>query len=323
MIIVLEKNVTSSLEEIPALYYNISEITYILLNYVNRFVSGSGFFLNLIFLRILLDRSLKNTLYNYLWTRSFTNFIVCFLGAGRMKWPDQYSKKSLYQLIYGIYISGLALRIALFASSLSDVLLVINRNSNIVKRQFFLSRISKLTNLCLCYTISACLVLPCFFPLDIVKSENDNAYYWIFNKFGSSEYFKVYLIVTFTISTLLIVILLFILNVISVTKFREIMASLTRERRKAEIAQARFTKFSLVLSVICLIASTLDLISGIGKILVLADPTEYTHQSIILVEFFGEFANMVLFCSHGYECLIYLIIDSNLKKCLMGFFKQK
>ena len=55
-------------QELSALFQDLELIRVIIKDYLSRVVSGLGIFLNIIFLVILLNKKLKNSIYKYFWS---------------------------------------------------------------------------------------------------------------------------------------------------------------------------------------------------------------------------------------------------------------
>ena len=121
-------------QELSTLFQVLDLIRVIIRDYFSRVVSGLGIILNLIFLVILLNKKLKNSIYNFFWSRSFCNLIVCIFGLAYMDFPDVREKRPLYILIHQVYITGFTMRLALLASVLTDCFLILNRLFNLSNR---------------------------------------------------------------------------------------------------------------------------------------------------------------------------------------------
>ena len=255
-------NGSMSILELSVLCQDLDQIREVLRDYVSRVVSGLGIFLNLIFLRLLLNKKLKNSIYNYLWSRSFCNTIVCIFGLAYMDAPVQKVERPLYLLIHELYIIGFTLRIALLASAFTDCLLILNRYFNLSNKKNFWTKISKSYNLLMCYALAICFGLPSYFAIKIVQTNNSSdILYWEASEFGSSLYFRLYVLSLLLVESVIPVFFLLILNIISIRKFRKFMANkttLTTAQNKSVKAEERFTKWILVLTAICLITRTLD-----------------------------------------------------------------
>ena len=148
-------NITNqTTDQLSSFYHALDLTTFILENYVCRVVTGLGIIFNMCLLRLLLNKRLTHTMYNYLWSRAFCNMIVCLFGLVYMDFPRQIiSQLPYYRLIYQAYMITALIRTAFLASAVSDILLVLNRYFNILNKKNFLSEISKVANLLICYSI--------------------------------------------------------------------------------------------------------------------------------------------------------------------------
>jgi len=266
-------NLTSDnigLKSIPpyGLFYQVLDQTkFFLLNYLGRVIYGFGILLNAFFLFLLLKKCFKNPIYNYFWSRAFCNLMASIFGVIYVQFPTELMVYEKYSLIHHFYISGSTTRAVFLASSVSDILLIVNRYYSMTeKRNSFFAKISKKANLFLCYFIGFTVVLPFYFGGVIVETENKNFAYWKLSQFGSSMGFKAYFLLSFLLESVIVVIILSVYNSMAVSKFHDKMTNkiqLTKKKTKAEKADIRFTKYSLVLTIIGLISRTLDMLAGI------------------------------------------------------------
>ncbi len=321
-----DKIVLSSIPSYGLFYQVLDQITLILLNYLGRVISGFGILLNTFFLFLLLKKCFKNQIYNYFWSRAFCNLIASIFGVIFVQFPLELMTYEKYTLIHQLYISGFGTRAVLMASSVSDILLIVNRYYSMTERRnSFFAKISKKTNLFLCYFIGITLFIPFCFGGDFVETENKNFAYWKLSQFGSSAGYKAYFLLSFMLESVIVVIILLVFNSMAITKFRGIMTNktkVTKKKTKAEKANIRFTKYSLVLSIICLIVRTLDMLAGILVRIEAVQLYVYTPEQRSLKNICRQFAFFVLFTSQAFEVLIYFKMDKNVKKSIIEIFEQ-
>lgn len=100
------------------------ETTAYLSEYVIPIISAIGVLCNLFGVTILSNRKLKNKFYDFLWCRCFCNLVICFFGVffKNLKIPNDY--RSLFLQWYFLILPS---RILFFTSSISDLLLILNR----------------------------------------------------------------------------------------------------------------------------------------------------------------------------------------------------
>jgi len=98
------------LKSIPTygLFYQVlDQITFILLNYLGRAISGFGILLNTFFLFLLLKKCFKNQIYNYFWSHAFCNLMASIFGVIYVQFPIELKVYEKYTLIHQFYISGI------------------------------------------------------------------------------------------------------------------------------------------------------------------------------------------------------------------------
>lgn len=103
----------------------------IIIDYGIHGVSMIGTILNLLTIILLNSHKFKHKFYNFLWCRCVCNLLVCVVGIFTQSSPCEfclYDYLDLYFLMYGVLFST---RIALFASAISDNLLILNRLYNL------------------------------------------------------------------------------------------------------------------------------------------------------------------------------------------------
>ncbi len=135
--------------------------------YINRIIGFLGVILNSLGILIMLNKTLIHPIYNFTWGRTFCNWLVCLLGCGWVQTLHFDKPGGYYQKIYQVYIFGFSLRMTFFASSISDLILILNRYFVITEQRVWLLKISKLTNLAICYLFSACLYVPPLFAFHL------------------------------------------------------------------------------------------------------------------------------------------------------------
>ncbi len=108
------------------LLLSLIEIRDIVINYVIRGISGIGIFFNIFSLTVVLHKSLKHNFYDFLRCRCICNLIVCILTIfyGRLVLENCPVN---YQWLYFAWFINVQIRLVLLASSISDILLIINR----------------------------------------------------------------------------------------------------------------------------------------------------------------------------------------------------
>jgi len=103
--------------------------------YINRIIGFLGMILNSLEILIMLNKTLFHPIYNFNWGRTFCNWLVCLLGCGWVQALDYEKPGGYYQKAYCVYVFGITSRIAFFASSISHLILILNRYFVITERR--------------------------------------------------------------------------------------------------------------------------------------------------------------------------------------------
>jgi len=228
------------------------QISNIIENYAIRFISITGVILNFISLVIVLNKDLNHFIYTYIWSRFFCNVIVCATGAGYVKVCTINCRQTYFAVFYQWYLNGIPMKVALFASTMSEILLILNRVYILIKRSSCLRHISKFQNLAMCYVIPSLVAIPFYFSIRIYQTDKLGIFMWELNAFGSSIYYKVYVMVVLFMETLAPLTILTVLNCIAAKKYSSIgppnvglTADSVVQRRKAE---NRCTRMILIMT---------------------------------------------------------------------------
>jgi len=178
--------------------------------------------LNFTSLVILLNQDLNHFIYNYIWSRFFCDLIVCATGAGYVKLCTINCRQTYFAVFYQWYLNGIPMKVALFASTMSEILLILNRVYILIRRSSSLSRISKFQNLAMCYILPTVVAIPIYFSIRIYQTDKLGIFMWEFNAFGGSIYYKVYVMVVLFMETLVPLTILTVLNCIAAKKYSSI-----------------------------------------------------------------------------------------------------
>jgi len=296
--------------------------------YMTRTIGFMGLLLNSLGLIIILNKTLIHPIYNFTWGRTFCNWFVCFLGCGWVQSVDFDVPGLYYQRVYSVYVVGIPSRIALFASSISDVMLILNRYFVITEKRVWLLNISKLTNLIICYAFSACLFLPVYFAVRLEAVNSDEEFAFKLTDFGQSTLFRGFAAGTILLETVIGVFALGFLNLLSAIRFREKMvrkANLLQNRTETKRAEEMYSKMVLILTTICFITRLTDTIAGIfirfaNMSLGIYKVSDETKTRISLCY---DISFMFLLAAHAFDNWVYFLMDPNLRRCTRMLFCRK
>jgi len=291
--------------------------------YMNRMIGFLGVILNSLGILIMLNKTLIHPMYNFTWGRTFCDLLVCFLGCGWVQTLNYDQPGGYYQRAYGLYIFGIPIRIAFFASSISDVMLILNRYFVITERRVWVLKISKLTNLAICYLFSVSLYAPLYFAfcLEAVGSNEDFAFK--LTDFGQSTIFKSYAAGLFLLETALGVCTLGFFNVLSAIRFREKMirkGHLLRNRTETRQKEVMYTKMVLILSSVCFITRLLDAVTTTLVRLISLDVVDFSEESKSTIKLYYDISWTFLLAAHAFDNWVYFLMDPNLRRCTRELF---
>ncbi len=176
--------------DITSTFLLLLQASEIIENYVIRFISIAGVILNFISLVIVINKDLNHFIYNYIWCRFFCNVVVCVTGAGYVKNCTINCNQTYFVVFYQWFLNGIPMKVALFASTMSEILLILNRVYILKRRRSRLNRISKFQNIAMCYIFPSLVVIPIYFSIRINQIQTTGRYTWELNAFGNSVYYS-------------------------------------------------------------------------------------------------------------------------------------
>ncbi len=304
--------------ELNILYIGLINTTDIIENYAIRVIAIAGVILNFTSLLIVTHKDLKHYIYNYIWCRFFCNLIVCITGAGYVKNCIKDCNQSYFLVFYQWFLNGIPMKIALFSSAMSEIMIILNRVLILKRRNSFLKRISKLKILMICYLFPCLVAVPIYFAVNIYETYKPGIFMWEFNSFGDSIYFKAYILVVLLMETLMPLIILTVLNIISIKGYRtrnrsNIGLTNTRLILRRE-SENRITRMIMIMISLCIVVHLLDFISSLGQRIKGLNIFVLSDQMDILIPFFRQATFLIIFISHTVDDLLIFGMDKNLKK---------
>jgi hypothetical protein len=270
-----------------------------------------------------MNNTLVHPMYNFTWGRTFCNWLVCLLGCGWVKTLNYDQPGGYYQKVYQAYIFGLPMRIAFCASSISDLILILNRYFVITERKVWLLKISKLTNLAICYVLSICLWLPGYFSYHVVRVGSDEKFTVKLTAFGKTSMFQCYASGLFLLETGVGVCIIGFFNVLSAIRFRENMirkGHLLRNRTETKRKEVMYTKMVFILTTICFITRLLDAVTGTFARSMALNIFEFEDETKYRITLYYEISLMLLLAAHAFDNWLYFLMDPNLRRCTRELF---
>lgn len=298
---------------------NFDKTSMILEVYITRPVGSLGILFNLFTLVILSNKKIKNNFYNFLWCRVFWNLCTCILSSVYLNYLDMTYERSYLYMFLAWYIINIPLRITLFCSLFSDIFLIFNRLVVILQnKKSLIAKLSKKANLVLSCIIPLIFSWPAYFSVRIVKKRSGDFYGWELTEFGSTKFLLSYAVIIFLLESIIPVVVLSVLNLISINKFRETLrkrCQIIRRSRACEKAisvQGRFCRLTVILTTICVITRTLDMASGILSRLSTFNIVKFSQYSRGMIKVFGSSTFLVLILANSFDGILYYIMDRNM-----------
>jgi len=297
--------------------------------YAIRVIGLCGTVLNTLLALLLFSRHLQHSIYNFLWARTVFNLILSLLVTTYAGSCLTCEFKSNHFGAYGYYISQVPLRVALLASLISDVLLILNRFFEIVsfRKKHLIADLSKKCIFIVCLAPPALISVPFYFSVNVVQTGNaSDSFVMQLTEIGASQFFYFYNIALFFVETVAPVVALTVLNLISVYKFRKLMANkklLTVDRGGTRHAEIKFTLMVFILTSICILAHVFDLVVVVIHRMWILEPSLSSRKPWELIVFVREYANIFLYVVHALDGLVYLKMDKNLWSLILKMFRRR
>ncbi len=315
------------------LFFVVSFLQQISLKHIIRLIGTLGLIFNSFCLYALFQKKLTNKIYAFFWCRTFFNLIICLFAIGWVDTKllaankifdssDSYSKK-----FYIWYVFAIPMRIALFSSIISDVVLVTYRYQFIADRYILILTIKQ--NLAVCFSIPILLCLPYFFVYKIAQTPAiEDQYVLELTEFGRSKFVIIYVTLVYILETFIPQILLIVFNVFSILKFHETMINKRRIAGNRNIimrsrrAQMKFMRIQIILSSICIVTRVIDLVSGILIRLAGLDQIDESSGKYEAIKKFSDFSSFLLYVVHAFDGLLFFKMDRNLRECARAVFRR-
>lgn len=313
--------------------YALDSVAYILGYYVITIVSAIGIVVNIFTLKVLNSPTLKHSIYNYFWCRSFCDLLVCLVGVTYL-YNSCVNCEELHYLKYSVqfyryYFLFLPMRILFLASSFAEIFLLLNRCFILFNIENALTHMTKLTLLSVSSSFSFLILLPPFFSLDIKETNIENLYKIDLNSFGRTDFYKVYAISVFVLESFIPLLIVCTLSFVSLRKFRKLSKkkshllnnSNNSSNNNQEKKNLHFTRIILIITVIFVFTRVFDLLSfTVMKIYFI-----YNLQPLKLVSslinFFLQLNYFFMFLSHSLNGILFGIYDKNLLNIGKSYFK--
>jgi len=182
---------------------------------------------------------------------------------------------------------------------------------------------SKKFFLIVCYSFTISLAVPAFFSVEIILHEN-GLYVKKLSNFGTSKVFNFYFFGIFALEDVLPIIIIFILNVASVLKFKSHMrahARLTQKQLESRKADIRLTRLIIFLTAICIVTRILDLIVNVFFRLTYIEVSLFSSTEQLFIKLFVNIKNIFLFMVQALDGLVIITMDKNVLPLVLKMLK--
>ncbi len=258
-------------------------------------------------------------IYNFTWSKAVCNLLVCLAGCG---WVIVFDKQeiSITQLNF-FYVFAIAFRITLFASSIIDFLLILNRYFIIIKRNIWLVYISKLKILALSLIFPIFVYIPFLFVIEMEHEKLDEEHPFFKQNFSKFKLFSIYAAGTFVLEILIGIVVLGFLSVFLIVNLNKKMARnrhlLTTESEKTEV---KYTIMTVTLTSISLVARSVETVATILRRLVFSEFYEFSDETASRIILFNKITYLFFMEIYLFDILIFLFMDPYLKMSIKDIF---
>jgi len=89
--------------------------------------------------------------------------------------------------------------------------------------------------------------------------------------------------------------------------------------KRAEVAH---TKMVIILSTICFVTRLIDTIVGISVMLMVLKMFDFSADVESWIRFLYEWSCLMIASAHALDVLVYIVMDSNLRRCTKDLFRR-
>lgn len=157
--------------------------------------------------------------------------------------------------------------------------------------------------------------------MKLSNSPNETRGYWTLNEFGKTKFFGVYALVIILLEFVIPLAMLIVLNLKSLIIFRRMLGMLANRRADQETRRfldfnTRFTKLVIILTFICILTRTFDMMVNLGHRAVLLFFPDASDELVELFLFLRTVNFLVLITAHAFDGLFYYLYDAKMRNLL-------
>lgn len=277
----------------------------IIQSYVIKSISALGIVFNIFSIILLLRKVSTQQIYKFVFCKFFCNTFICSIGLfySNIICP-KLCEIRYTDLFVQIFISGLPLRIAILASSISDIILLLNRYL-ILKRSHRSFKQSKMVILLGIFLIPTVFFLPNYFAFEIYKTDS-GLYAWSYNQFGFSKVYLFYYLTLVLFEYGIKLVIIITLSFFVINKFLEfsrrkftLTKNLVVQRREINFTQIVFglTALNLFVGLASLSTVIILLINDYVEL-------EIFQENVILLDFYYSLVLLLVLTTHSFEGIL-------------------
>ncbi len=159
--------------------------------------------------------------------------------------------------------------------------------------------------------------VPCYFSVRIVKLDEARAF-WTFTQFGETLGFKAYSVLLLLIESFFPLIILTILNMVTLLKFREVMKNkeqlvASQQHQRVNKANNRFTKLIITLTFLSISTRSFDFSIEVVNRVYRTNLLSYSDELFALSDLLRQIAYFLLFATHALDGLLFFVNDRQLR----------
>ena len=286
--------------------------------YLIPIICAIGLITNYCFLWLLSNKQLKHKIYENLRVKAFCDWMVCLVGVGYLNNECLICAKYMYNSYWGLFyhwsVIKIPLRIVLLTSNISEIYLILNRCISLYNPKSRLLNINKYYVILVNYTFCIIMLFSYFLSYTFEKTKTKGIYTWTLTDIGKSTYFQIYVLCVLIIENFLPIILLVILNLIAVIKFRKMMSeskALGTQISNKDRSERRFTLFCIILSCLFTLIKSTDIVTAIYYRLYYLG-NEFIFEEISIMTFCRNISLFLNFSFHVFNSFFWYITSSNM-----------
>ena len=307
-------------------FHTLNQVSDFIGLYVITVVCAIGIITNFCFLMLLFSKSLKHKFYNSLRIKAVFDFLLCVVGIGYLNNNCNICTESKFNtypaLFYSWFIIQIPLRIAFLGSNISEIYMISNRCISLFNPKSKILAFNKWYVILVISVFTISLGVPGYFAIELKETNIDDMYTWNFSQFGQTNFFKVLFLSLLVIENILPIILLILLNLICVIKFRRVVSKSISIRNnfnsKGHKLERRFSKTTIILSILFTFLKLIECFSSLSNRVILNGNGLYI-LNLYVNNFFRQFTFLLNFIFAVSNSFFYIYMDSNLRKL---FFKK-